>query len=173
MTTAQYLLNIGLLAFVLLSNLGTRQLTWRRLAMPLILVAVAAALFLRDLPLLGNDGVLEIIGAAAGVALGVVAGLLVRVRYDGTRSLVMSAGIGYAVLWLVVIVGRCLFAFGADHWFGDSIARFSMHHLITGAAAWTAAFVLMALAMVVSRVATTAVKAYRVSQSAAPQPVLA
>jgi hypothetical protein len=40
-----------------------------------------------------------------------------------------------------------------------TIGQFSRNHLITGADAWTAAFVLMALAMVVGRLVTTAVVA--------------
>jgi hypothetical protein len=51
-----------------------------------------------------------------------------------------------------------LFAYGADHWYSRQIGEFSMTHQITGADAWTAAFVLMALAMVVTRVAVTAAR---------------
>jgi len=56
-----------------------------------------------------------------------------------------------------VIGGRMAFAYGADHWFPAAIGRFSIEHEITGADAWTAAFVLIALAMVLTRVVVTAV----------------
>jgi hypothetical protein len=125
---------------------------------PVALVALAAAVFLRDVPTAGNDGTLELVGAGTGVLLGLAAGLLVRVRTSAGRT-TMSAGRPYAALWTLVIGGRMLFAYGADHWFSTGIGRFSYEHRITGADAWTAAFVLMALAMVLTRVAVTAVAA--------------
>ena len=79
----------------------------------------------------------------------------------------MIAGVACATsivtVWVAVIGGRILFAYGAEHWFSRDIAAFSRAHLITGADAWTAAFVIMALAMVVSRLAVTGVRAARLS----------
>jgi hypothetical protein len=157
MSTTQYLLNAGLLAFVLWANLGTKAVDRRRFTLPLLLVAVAAGVFLRNVPTAGNDLGLELAGVAAGAVLGLVAAALVRVHRDTTGRLVMRAGAAYAALWIAVIGGRCVFAYGADHWFGRAIGEFSMTHRITGADAWTAAFILMALAMVVVRVAATGV----------------
>lgn len=158
MTTSQYLLNLGLLAFILASNLGTRPVTRRRTVLPLVLVAVAASVFLRHVPTLGHDLTLELVGVAAGAALGVVAGLLVQVRRDGGTT-TTTAGLPYAVLWVAVIGGRMAFAYGADHWFPRTIGEFSMRHQITGADAWASAFILMALTMVLARVAVTAARA--------------
>jgi len=157
MSTTQYLLNAVLLAFVLWANLGTRPVSRARFTLPLLLVAVAAAGFLRDVPTAGSDLTLEVVGVAAGVVLGLLAAALVRVDRDTTGRLVLRAGAPYAALWLVVIGGRCAFAYGAQHWFPRAIGEFSATHHITGADAWTAAFVLMALAMVVTRVAATGV----------------
>src|SRR3954471_23712655 len=166
MTTTQYLLNAGLLAFVLWANLGARTVSRARFTLPLLLVAVAAGVFLRDVPTAGNDVELELDGVAAGAVLGLVAAALVRVERSQGR-LVMRAGAAYAALWIAVIGGRCVFAYGADHWFPRAIGEFSMTHSITGADAWTAAFILMALAMVVVRVAATGVGTAR----AASRPV--
>lgn len=164
MSLAQYALNIGLLVFILLSNVGTRVVTRRRLLQPLALVIIAGVTFLRDVPTLGNDRRLETIGLATGLALGMLAGLLVRVRQQSGR-LVMVAGASYAALWITVIVGRMVFAYGADHWFSNAIGRFSYEHQITGADAWTAAFIMMALAMVLTRVAVTSVSVALVRRS--------
>ena len=166
MTTGQYLLNLALLAWILSSNLGTRTLTRRRVTVPLFVVAVAGWFFLNDAPTLGNDGALELAGLVAGLVMGAVAALTMRVRRGGGR-VVTTAGVAYAAVWAFVIGGRVAFAYGAEHWFPRAIGQFSRDHLITGADAWTAAFVTMALAMVVSRLAVTGLRAMRVSERAA------
>jgi hypothetical protein len=168
MTTTMYLLNLGLLAFVLWANVGTRTVTRSRLTLPVLLVVAAGAVFLRDVPTAGQDVALEAVGIGAGVVLGVVAGALVRVDRDHVGRLVMRAGAAYAALWVAVIGGRMLFAYGADHWFPVAIGRFSMTHQITGADAWTAAFILLSLSMVLARVATSAVLISLASRRPAP-----
>ena len=161
MSTAQYVLNAALLLFILGTNLGTRRLSMRRLILPLVLVAAAGSLFLRDVPTVGHDVQLEAVGVVAGLVLGVVAGLLLRVQRRPDGTVVTSAGAAYAALWVAVVGGRVVFAYGTDHWFGRSIGEFSRAQQITGAGAWTAAFVLMALTMVAARVAVTAATAAR------------
>jgi len=168
MSTTQYLLNAGLLAFVLWANLGTKSVSRRRFTLPLLLVAVAATVFLRDVPTAGHDIDLELVGVATGAVLGLVAAALVRVDRDARGRLVMRAGAAYAVLWLAVIGGRCAFAYGAGHWFPRAIGEFSLTHQITGGDAWTAAFILMSLAMVVVRVATTGVVTALAARRPAP-----
>jgi hypothetical protein len=169
MTTTEYLLNAGILALVLATNLGTRALSWRRLLVPVLLVALAGVGFLRGMPTVGHDLELELAGLTAGVLLGVLAALLVHLRRVDGR-VVTSAGAGFAALWVLVIGGRMLFAYGAQHWYGRAIGEFSRAHQITGSGAWTAAFVLMALAMVVSRVLVTGTQAARLG---AHQPAVA
>jgi hypothetical protein len=162
MTTTEYLLNIGILALVLATNLGTRTLTTRRLLVPVLLVALAGLTFLRQMPTIGHDLELELAGLTAGALLGVVAALLVRVRWMDGR-VVTTAGAGFALLWVVVVGGRMLFAYGAEHWYGPAIVRFSEAHQFTGSGAYAAAFVLMALAMVVTRVLVTGTQAARLT----------
>ncbi|TMM35002.1 MAG: hypothetical protein E6F99_20760 [Actinobacteria bacterium] len=160
MSTSQYVLNLGLLAVILGGNLGTPNHD----ASP----ADPAPGARRDRRLRisarrsypGNDAYLEIAGALAGVLLGVAAAMLVRVRRDRERVLA-TAGAAFAALWVAVIGGRILFAYGATHWFAREIGTFSVQHRIVGAGAWTAAFVLMALAMVAVRVAIGAVQRTR------------
>ncbi len=161
MSTSQYLLNLGLLGYILYSNLGTKTLTRQRFLLPILIVVAVGCWFLQDLPTAGNDARLELVGAAIGVGLGVAAAFLMPVDRDPEGRLVATAGLAYATLWVVVIGGRMLFAYGADHWYPETIARFSVTHQITGADAWTAAFVLMALTMVLSRVIVTALAAAR------------
>lgn len=156
MTTSQYVLNLGLLALILATNLGTRTMSVRRLALPVIVVLFAAIAYLRDLPTTGNSSYLELTGGLLGVLLGVAAALLVRVRRDGDRVLA-TAGTAFATLWITVIGGRILFAYGAGHWFSHAIGTFSHQHQLAPAA-WTAAFVLMALTMILARVGVAAIQ---------------
>ena len=154
MSTSQWLLNLALLAFVLGRNLGARAVAVRTFLLPAAVVAAAAAGFLRSVPTAGHDVRLEAAGALTGVALGVVSALLTQVEERRGR-LVVSAGVAFAALWVVVVGGRVAFAEWATHSGSRTVAEFSVRHQITGADAWTAAFVLMALAMVVARYAVT------------------
>ena len=155
MSTAQWILNLALLWWVLTRNLGTRAVTGATFGVPALVVAVVGATYLRDVPTLGHDAALELTGLAVGAALGLAAAGLTRVhRRDG--SLVVTAGAGFALLWLAVIGGRGAFAESATHTGARTVGEFSVRHQITGADAWTAAFVLMAVAMVVVRYGATA-----------------
>ncbi|MCB0905798.1 MAG: hypothetical protein KDB63_01620 [Nocardioidaceae bacterium] len=160
MSTAQWILNGALLAWVLTRNVGTKPLTRATFAVPAAIVLVAGLAFLRDLPSAGHDLRLEVVGAVVGCVLGLVATSLTRVRSKGA-DVVVRAGVAFAALWVVVIGGRVAFAEWATHSGAQAVGEFSMRHQITGADAWTAAFVLMSLAMVVTRyVSTGAVAAW-------------
>lgn len=163
MSSAQWGLNALLLVWVLSRNLGVRQVTRSMFVTPLLVVVAAAGGFLRDVPTVGNDWYLEMTGAGVGLVLGVLAALLCRIETRQGRTTV-SAGLGFGALWVAVIGGRMLFATWAEGPGAASIGMFSRDHLITGADAWAAAFVLMALAMVAGRLLTLAVQLTRVSR---------
>ena len=155
MSATEYLLNAVMLGYILITNVGTRTLTRARKMLPLVLAAVLAVIFLRHVPTIGHDVILEAAGAAAGVILGVVAALVVRLVRRPDGSVQATAGLVFAGLWVLAIGGRMVFAYGADHWFTAAIATFSRAHQITGAQAWTAAFILMAITMLVARALVT------------------
>jgi len=161
--TAIYLLSLGILAFVLKTGLGTRELDRRRFTLPLAVVAIVGALYLRSIPTSAGDIKLITVIGAAGVLLGLAAGALMKVRPAEDGSLVTVAGTAYAAIWIAAIGSRLLFAYGASHWFAPEIASFSRAAGIDGSAAYTAAFVIMALAMVLTRVAVTACRAARMT----------
>ncbi len=160
MSIVQYLLNAALLALVLGTNLGRRAATTRRLLLPVALAGVAAVALLRSVPTPGNDVQLETIGVAAGLAAGALAGAVMKVNRAGTRACAV-AGSAYATIWIVAIGGRMLFAVAATGPLATQVGQFSTSHLITGADAWTTAFVMMALSMVLARIAVTSVKLLR------------
>ena len=165
MSVTQYLLNAALLVLVLGTNLGRRVAAPRRLLFPVALVAVAAVVLLRSVPTAGNDVQLELAGVAAGVAAGALAGIVMRVEHVGARAWTV-AGASYAAIWVVAIGGRIMFATAATGPFATDIGLYSMRHHITGADAWTTAFVLMALTMVLTRVAVTTLKLHRQGREA-------
>src|SRR6476620_10562381 len=156
MSTTQWILNLGLLGWVLLRNLGSQPVTRETFAVPLLIVAVAAGAFLTDIPTVGNDVPLDVLGAAAGAVFSVAATGFTRIRRTGSGT-VITAGAAFAALWITVIGGRIAFAQWATGPGSRTIGEFAMQHHISGADAWTAAFVLMALTMVLARVASTMV----------------
>lgn len=159
MSTAQWILSLALLTWALARNLGTRQVTPATFALPLAIVVVAS-FFVVPLPTQGNDLALIAALGAVGVALGLAAGAATRLHVRGGR-LVATAGAGYAALWVVAIGGRIAFAQWATGSGARTIGTFSRDHAITGADAWTAAFVAMALAMVLSRTVLLALRSRR------------
>ena len=170
MTTSEYLLNLALLGYILYANLGTKELSVSRVLRPVLIAAAVAYGFRSDFPTAGHDAALELAGLVAGAFLGVAAAMLVRVSRTLDGRVLTTAGAAFAGLWVAAIGGRVLFAYGANHWFTGWVVTFSRTHQITGSAAWTGAFVSMALAMVVSRVLVTALRASRLN---APEVVLA
>jgi hypothetical protein len=126
---------------------------------------VVGALYLRSVPTSAGDIELITVLGVAGVLLGLVAGMLMKVQRTEDGSLVTVAGRSYATVWIATIAGRLLFAYGASDWFAPQIADFSRSLGITGSAAYTSAFVIMALAMIVTRVAVTAFRAVRATES--------
>ena len=167
MTTAEWILNCSLLGWVLLRNLGTRPVTRGTYLAPLAVVAVAAGVYLRDVPGAGNDRLLELAGIGAGVVFGLAAAACTRLRRDSSGRLLARVGAAFAAVWVIAIGGRIAFAELATHAWGPAVGRFSMEHAITGADAWRTCFVLMAVCMVAGRVLSTAVVVRRTRRATA------
>lgn len=167
MSTTQWILSIALLAWALLRNLGTRQVTRTTYLVPFALVVVAAGFFLVPLPTAGNDLDLVVAFGAVGVLFGLAASAVTRLRQRDGR-LVATAGAGFASLWLVMIGGRIAFAEWASGSGARAVGTFSMDHAITGADAWTAALVVMALGMVLARTVALALRARRIQGRPVP-----
>jgi hypothetical protein len=78
----------------------------------------------------------------------------------------LQAGLAYAAVWALAFGGRLAFGWAASGIWRTEVWQFSLAHQITGAAAWTTAFVLMALAMVGARTAVLAARVLLAARTA-------
>jgi hypothetical protein len=160
MTTTEIIIFVGLATFIIATQMGRRQLSPRRLLLPLLAVGLVGYHYVPSLPTMGGDLDFEVSLSLVGILCGVLAAGLMTVERDAqTGRIVTQAGIAYAALWGGVFGGRLAFAWGASHLWSHQVMQFSLQHAITGSAAWTAAFVLMALSMVVARTVVVAMRA--------------
>jgi peptidoglycan/LPS O-acetylase OafA/YrhL len=140
-----------ILVLLVLRQIRETRLGLTSLVLPVVLVAGAAAYYLRSVPTAGNDIALDLTLAATGAALGIMCALATRMRRGSDGVALARAGWLAAILWIAGIGCRMGFAFFDDHGAGPAIARFSVAHRITSADAWVAALVIMALAEVITR----------------------
>lgn len=166
MSTTEIILFAGLALYIVATQVGRHPVSMRRFLTPLIAVVAVAFIYLKSVPMIGGDLPFEALCTLAGLALGLLAASLVRVERDGRSGrIVLQAGIAYAAVWLLVFGGRLAFGWAASGVWRQAVGQFSIAHEITGATAWTAAFVLMAIAMVGARTALLAARVYQVDRS--------
>ncbi len=166
MTTSDYLIDSALVLVVLL-QLKERRLTARVLLRPLVIVAVAVAIYARAIPTAGNDllllGGLGLLGGVIGIASG--ASVIMRTGEEG-EVLVRSGGAS-AVLWVLGMGSRFAFLVWMTHGGAATIASFSAEHGITSSAAWIDALLAMAVLEVLGQTVAQAVRRRTVSAVAA------
>ncbi len=174
-TTSMYLIN-AILVLLVIRQIREHPLDRRHLMVPVLAVGAAAMMFLHSIPGGGADIALELTGVSAGAVMGALAGLATHVRRGRDGRVLARAGWLAAGLWISGVGARMVFAFAAGHGAGPAIARFSVSHQITGAGAWVAALVLMALADVLTRLAVLFVRGRRTAAAgpaAVPTPAVA
>jgi hypothetical protein len=167
MTATDILLFAGLALFIIATQLGRQPLRLYRFLLPVVAIIAVAGTYLKGVPTMGGDLPFELACTAAGLACGVLAASLVRVERDGrSGQIILHAGAAYAAVWALVFGGRLAFGWAATGIWRTAVGQFSMAHEITGVAAWTAAFVLMAIAMVAARTAVLAARVLLVPRTA-------
>jgi hypothetical protein len=160
MSLSDYLVD-SVLVLLVVRQLRTSRYTLRAMLMPLVIVAVVGKSYLHGIPTSGNSLALVVLLTGVGLFLGSFSGLATDVWSDGGRYALIKAGAVSAVLWVIGMGGRMAFAIWASTHGGETaLAHFSVAHDITGANAWTAALVLMALGEVISRTAVLVLRSH-------------
>jgi len=157
MSSSVWIINLVVLGVVLEADLGRRKITWPRLARPVVVAGAIVIYYLMRTPVATHGGGLafELVLAAFGIVLGLAAGLIFRVYSDkGIRW--SQAGIGYALLWIVVIGARIGFAEASSHSHGLQV-WLGTHHITSDAI--TNALIFMAVGMLLTRTATLRLRA--------------
>ena len=173
-----WLLNLIVFGVLMESDLGRRKIGWFRVLRPLLTAALIVPLFLNSIPVNGSNVALQVVGAAAGVLLGLAAHLFISVYYDPAKPAKRQladqgangrpysrAGVGYAAFWAAIFGARLLFIYGTIHWFPLSLGHFLATHQLNGAGL-TNALIFMAVTMALARSVLLGVRARTASRVA-------
>ena len=158
--TEAMIVNGVVLAVTLHSDLGRqKKIGPMRLLRPVLTCGSIVPLFIGPLVRQGNGLAVELAGAGAGLLFGLIAASLMKVsRIPKTGKPVSAAAWPYALLWTLVVGARAGFSYGASHWFPQQLAHWCVAHQVS-ADAITNGLIFMAVAMVLTRTVSLAVRA--------------
>jgi hypothetical protein len=156
-TESIWIINLVVLAAVLEADLGHRKITRFRLIRPLVIGAIIAAFWISGVATSGTGLWVEAAGVGTGILLGIAAASLMRVYAASDGRPYSYAWIPYALLWVVVVGARLWFDYAANHTFPVQLGTWMSANQLTKGALIDA-FIFLALAMLLTRTASLAVR---------------
>lgn len=154
------------IVIVLWSDLGRHTVTLWRLVRPFLGAAIIVPFFIKGASGSGTGLLIEVAGLVAGLAVGALTTLFMRVSRDPETGRAISvAGIGYAVAWVVITLARLTFAYGANHWFTDQLGGWLVASNVS-VDALTDSIIFFSIAILLGR---TGLLAARAAAAARPQ----
>jgi hypothetical protein len=171
MSITDYLIDSALVLLVLV-QIKERELTTKAIIRPLIILAIAIANYLHGIPTAGNDLVLITALALTGLLIGVASGQTVHMRRDHNGQVLARAGWISGFFWVLGMGSRFAFLIWVNNGGAETVGTFSLHHAITGGAAWTVALLAMAVFEVGGRSLVQAIRRQQLLTST-PTPELA
>jgi F0F1-type ATP synthase membrane subunit c/vacuolar-type H+-ATPase subunit K len=169
MSASVWIINLVVLAAVLEADLGHRKITRFRLTRPLVIAAVIAAFWIKGVAWSGTGLWVEAAGIGAGIVLGLAAAALMRVYASDEGRPYSYAWIPYALLWVAVVGARLWFAYASDHDIRVPLGTWMFAHQLTSSALIDA-FIFLALAMVLTRTGSLAVRSRALRGAPAAKP---
>jgi hypothetical protein len=171
MTSTDYIID-ALLILTIFRQLRERRFDLHSLLLPVGLLAFACAHYMTAVPTAGNDVALYVLLGGAGAVLGAICGLSARMRVHDDGHVLARAGRITVIAWVLGMGSRLAFGVYANGSGAHEIAHFSIAHSITGAAAWTTALLLMAVAQVLAKLGVQLVRGRALMQRV-PAPAVA
>jgi len=159
MSASIWIINLVVLAAVLEADLGHRKISRSRLIRPLVIAAIIAAFWIKGVAWSGTGLWVEAAAIGTGIVLGVAAAALMRVYTETDGRRYSYAWIPYALLWVAVVGARLWFAYASNyqHYIRVPLVTWMLAHQLT-TNAFIDAFVFLALAMVLTRTGSLAVR---------------
>jgi hypothetical protein len=154
----------SIFAVMMISGYGRRAFSLHKFLLPLVSCAAFGFFYLKDAPTGSVDWLVYLVGALIGAGAGVVAARATGIERDANGTAITVCGPSFAAIWLVMSLVRIAFIVAVEHIdsFRTAFGTFMISHHISFDTV-PPFFVLMALSMVVARLAIVTVRIRRTS----------
>lgn len=163
MPASVWIPSLVFIVVVFWTDLGHRKVTTVRLLRPLIGAAIVIPFFVHfsfnSSQTSGTGLAIEVAGVAAGLTVGALIAMLMRVSWDPRAGRAISvAGLAYAACWIAITLARMGFAYGAQHWFSVQLGTWMIANDVS-VAALTDGLIFFSIAVLLGRTGMLALRA--------------